>query len=835
MRDLLLVLICLFWIAGTVAASAAPAKSLELVRRGQPRAVLVIDSSRYPLQEDLTNQWATVQRTIGNIAGVVVEYISKSTGATLPVVDLATGQPPTDKVLIYLGRSRYVDSKLGRELDKLDPCGYFIRAVDEKTLIIAGPTSDGTEFGTYEFLERFAGIRWLFPTEVGDYVPKRRDLTVPLNTRIKDEPAFMQIVAVASEPTHQTWARRQRFFTRLNFHHNLVNLFPPQKYTQSHPQYFPLPSPDATARHLPQGHDETFQPCFTAPGIVEEAAKNIIEYFNGKPRIRSYSFGVNDTNRYCQCASCRQEYLPGEVYLGMAQYSDAYYKFVNAVVEKVLAVHPDVWFGCLAYSHVIKPPVKVGVHPRVIPFLTYDTMQLLDPERRRAHESLMQAWGEKCTFLGRYDYTYGNDHVPPRIYLHHWAQYVRWARDHQVKAWYAETYPFFGEAPKYYVMPRIWWNPDRDVDAILREWYQCAFGRAAAPMKAYFDHWEDYWTTRVPKTEHFARCKNDQYLLGNSGWLQAAKTEDIQKADAWIAQARKLADTPETQARVAVMARSWEYYRAIMETYIAREGSAERLTVEQALRLLDGKHSPLTQPLYQLREELMQDPILVFTWKHSYPYGNAERSPFLEAAETFLDTKDPRLAEKLGALAGGDKAELAGLSRVLLDVGQGRATNLVPNPGFEAADPLQGWWAGMHQPPGQVQITTAKPYEGTHAVVVTGSPQAYGGVFRSDVPVKPGRKYLFVLRARWTGQPAAATLCGMLTLFTEANGRSLHDTLRGYSFRGTEEWQTFVMETRPAPATAAKLLVRVDARWQPEEGHQAYFDDLRVYEVPAGP
>ncbi len=29
-----------------------------------------------------------------------------------------------------------------QELDRLDPCGYFIRAVDDRHLIIAGPTSE---------------------------------------------------------------------------------------------------------------------------------------------------------------------------------------------------------------------------------------------------------------------------------------------------------------------------------------------------------------------------------------------------------------------------------------------------------------------------------------------------------------------------------------------------------------------------------------------------------------------------------------------------------------------------------------------------------------------
>jgi hypothetical protein len=815
--------------AGT--AAAPPAGGVELVRDGKPRACLVVDSRRYPLKEDETNPWATVERTIANIAAVVVEYIGKSTGATLPVVDLATAQPPAEAVLIYIGRSDEVDRELGTELDRLDPSGYLIRSVGDRQVIIAGATSEGTEFGTYEFLERFVGIRWLLPTEVGDYVPEQQSLTLPAGTNLRDEPAFMQVPLVASMPTHRVWARRQRFWTRLNFHHNLVNLFPPTTYTKTHPEFFPILQPGGTERHLPAGNTEDFQPCFTAPGIVDEAAKTIIEYFNGNPRVRSYSFGVNDTGMYCQCETCRKEYLPGEIFLGMPCYSDAYFKFVNAVVEKVLRVHPDVWFGCLAYSNIGKPPVRVGVHPRVVPFLTYDTMQLLDPERRQAHEALVQAWGEKCTFIGRYDYTYGDDHVPPRLYLHHWANYVRWARDHKVKAWYAETYPFFGEAPKYYVMAKIWWNPDRDVDALLDEWYRLAFGPAAAPMKAYFEHWERYWTERVPQSEYFKRCKLDQYLLGAPGWLERLEPVDVAKADAWIAQAQQLADTRQTQARVAVMARAWEYYRAVIQTYIARGATDGRLSVEKALALLAARDVPLTQPLRALYDDLKQDPILVFTWQSSYPYGLAERAPFLDAAETYLDTRDGRLAQQLGVLDQGPNAELAALAATVLAVGEGRARNLVPNSGFEAEDPLAGWWAGVHLGTGTARSTTERPYAGAHAVEVTGTFDGYGGVFRTDVPVQPGKRYLFVLRARWEGEAGAGTTCGMLTQFRDAAGNTLPDSLRSHSFRCGADWRAFAVETRAAPAGTATLVARVDAMGQPKTGHQAFFDALEVYEI----
>ncbi|MBM4047048.1 MAG: DUF4838 domain-containing protein, partial [Planctomycetes bacterium] len=509
----------------------------------------------------------------------------------------------------------------------------------------------------------------------------------------------------------------------------------------------------------------------------------------------------------------------------------AYFKFVNAVVEKVLRVHPDVWFGCLAYSCIGKPPVKVGVHPRVIPFMTYDTMQLLDPERRRNHEALVKAWGEKCTFLGRYDYTYGDHHVPPRLYLHHWANYVRWARDHKVRAWYAETYPFFGEAPKYYVMPRIWWNPDRDVDTILDEWYRLAFGQAAAPMKAYFDHWETYWTKRVTQSEYFQRCKNEQYLMGGPGWLEGLTTDDIEKADAWIAQGKQLADTPQTRARVAVMARSWEYYRAIMQTYIARGKSADRLSVDNALALLEGKNVPLTQPLRALYDSLMRDPILIFTWNASYPYGTAERAPFLDAAETFLDTRDERLGQKLRSLSQGADSQLAGLAKTILAIAEGRAQNLVPNSGFEAQNPLDGWWCGMHRGTGTARLTGERPYEGAHAVEVTGTFDGYGGVFRKDVPVKPGKRYLFMLRARWEGEPGAGTTCQMLTQFCDATGRILPDSLRSYSFRCTAEWRAFTLETRPAPQETVSLVARVDALGQPKTGHRTCFDALEVCEI----
>lgn len=808
------------------------AEKIELVRKGLPCASLVIDSRRYPLKEDVTDQWLIYERTIKEIASEVAEYIFKSTGAKLPVVDLATEQPSAAQVLIYIGRSEYVDAATGRSLESLDPSGYLIRAVDGD-FIIAGPTSEGTEFGTFEFLERFVGIRWLFPTDVGDYVPKQINLVVPGSVNIKDEPAFIQVPQIAVGPTQRMWSRRMRFWTRLKFHHNLKNLFPPEKYTKTHPEFYPVLKAGSTERYLPPPNTEDWQPCFTAPGIVDEATKNINAYFDAAPRIKSYSFGINDTStsRWCQCENCRKEHITGETFLGMPSYSDVYFKFVNAVIEKVLKVHPDAWFGCLAYNNVGRPPVHVGVNLRLIPFLTYDTMQILGPERRKNYEALVEAWGKKCTFLGRYDYTYGADHVPPRLYMHFWAEQVRWARDHKVKAWYAETYPFFGEAPKYYVMAKIWWNPDRDVDAILDEWYRFAFGKAAEPMNAYFGHWEDYWTKRVPRGGYFKLVKDEQFLLGAIGWLEQLQTDDIVKADAWMAQSQKLADTPETKARVEVMVRSWKYYRAVMQTYLAQGATEGRLSIEKALTVFKNKELEPDFTIRDLHESLNKDPLLSFTWLSSYPYKNTERAPFLGGVETYLDIHDERLTWELGELSQDPDKRVAALANTVLGIVNGKAVNLVPNGGFEANEPLKGWWAGMHMGTGAAVITDEQPYAGNHALKVTGTFDGFGGAFRTDIPVQIGKSYLYVVRARWQGGPTPSTRSQMVTYYLDATRVEIPESRRISTFTCTDVWHAYVIETPEVPLGAVSMAVRVEALGQPKTGHAAYFDDLKVYEI----
>jgi hypothetical protein len=186
---------------GNIAWSAEP---IRIVLDGQPRAAVVLPA-------DVDGQTEAAAR-------VLVDYVRQSSGAELSIAKGSVSEADKQSVTIHVGRSEHVD-RLHPELDQLDDDGFVIHGVDPSQVIIAGPTPYGTEFGVYEFLERFVGVRWLLPGPDGDDVPAVRTITVAEGT-ITDEPAIFSRLFSGLRGGWQTkWARRNRMHGRVSFHH----------------------------------------------------------------------------------------------------------------------------------------------------------------------------------------------------------------------------------------------------------------------------------------------------------------------------------------------------------------------------------------------------------------------------------------------------------------------------------------------------------------------------------------------------------------------------------------------------------------------------------------
>ena len=140
--------------------TGAWAQELTVVRDGQPAAVIV-------LAPDASEQLAEA-------VGEMQALIERSTGACLELADEA----PAGMAAIHVGRTPAVQA-LGLDLGDLDGDGFVIQFPDERSVVILGPTDWGTEFGVYEFLERYVGVRWVMPGPAGTYVPTRESIVIP--------------------------------------------------------------------------------------------------------------------------------------------------------------------------------------------------------------------------------------------------------------------------------------------------------------------------------------------------------------------------------------------------------------------------------------------------------------------------------------------------------------------------------------------------------------------------------------------------------------------------------------------------------------------------------
>ncbi len=517
-----------------------------------------------------SNSKIVVDTDISAIGNLLAQEIGSSLGWSFEVVS----EIPAD--------GQYIHLHLG--CDEIPRDGFMYASENDREITLCASGESGLKFAVYDFAERHLGVRWLFPApdDLGTYRPSRDNLTVSFNNSVHI-PAYVnrRFSQGYVSKEYGTWADRLRMTTSESvFHHNLYNVFPPAQYRLSRPDFYPVhtdgiryPKPEyvgvcKTDPSLCTEENHRWQPVLTAPGITDEAVKNIRTYLTENPNTQWYSLGMNDSLTWGQ----QQQQGQPLNSLGYIHMSDYFFPWVNEVVSKVLETHPQSQFGLLAYHNLIDPPTQ-KLNDQVVPYITYDRMQWADPVRRQADISRTQQWAGKVNELGWYDYVYGDQirgdapfYDTPRVYPHLMAQYLRFGRDQGVRHYYAEAYPsteYWSEGPKLYVLSKLLWNPDLDVDALLVDWYQAAVGNEAATyLENYYAHWESFWTQRVPQTLWFQNRKADYLNFNTNTYLTILTVEDQTYLQAQMNGLRNATRGTEFEKRADFFLRAWDQVNA---------------------------------------------------------------------------------------------------------------------------------------------------------------------------------------------------------------------------------------------------------------------------------
>jgi hypothetical protein len=821
------------------ACGAATAADVVLVKEGQPQAQIVV-------ADGASDQVKQAAKTLS-------DYLRDASGPALPVIEEAALAAEAPGQLVFVGQTQRWPVPFPQGFDH----DGFVILARGRAVSICGPTDWGTEFGVYEFLERYVGVRWLMPGENGTDIPLRPTLSVP-EGRVQDQPVFFsRLLSGLYSGAAQQWARFNRMHGRVSFHHNLLRVFPWKQYAESHPEFYPMCPPswrghdfvnEPAVRYLPHADDdENWQPCLTAAGSVDEAAKNIIRFFDEHPQETSFSLGMNDSGRFCLCDNCRARISGDKNYLGWINYSELYYDWCNQVIERVLKVHPDKWFGCLAYFNVATPPQTVKVNPRLVPYITYDRMTWLDPKRREAGHQATREWQASVPSFAWYDYIYGTPYCLPRIYVHHAGEYLRYGADHGVKAHYAEIYANFGEGPKPYLHLKLWWNPRRDVDAMLQEWYQCCVGPEAAPFLAqYYAIWERFWTKDILTSAWF-KDAGTWLPFSDPGYLGSVKLADITRSRKLLEDTIAHTKTDQQRARAELLEKAFQYYEACAISYLAsRDLPPAPKTEAEAVALLD--RSMQAMAMAHKRRHLIthvypNDPVLLHPLSidtYLTPSATTWGGNVLWQMADWVRRGDNAVRRRIEQLAQGAEDEaVRNQAGLLLRIVDGKNTLVSRNPSFEEGEGEGSvewtYWLKPDEPPltplGRMLRSQDVAHTGTYSLLAEGLQR--GAPVQTIETPGPGKYAAIAWVYVPEGQPRMGSLQFVITPLDEA-GRNLPGFETTVE-RSAGAWALGVLGFDLPESLEGRRIKHLRllpiVNGHDEKGGKVYWDDVGLYRI----
>lgn len=456
-------------------------------------------------------------------AELLVETVAAMGGPRLPLVAKPTGKRPA----IHVGETDFAKALLKDFPAGCDRDAFQIRLADPKNLVLLGKCPVATGYAVREFLEAFGGVMWVWPGEGGTVIPKRRAWRPDVVSKT-EVPAFgMRRFTCVSDGMCEAFRLQTESPDEFRglYSHNSWKVIPKSEWA-THPEYFNW----RDGVRLKPARMKT-QLCVSNPEVVNRFVEAAKRFFASHPVAETFSVtqGDGDIDYFCKCPECRAYDVPGEKGL-----SDRYYAFANRVAEGLSKTLPGKKIVELAYGEATcDPPVRTALRADVMPCLVLPSMR----DKRKS----VEAWAAKTDRQLVYFHLFGKP--APKLYAHRFAECVRFLRGQKVVGVCGEiapAHPRLGgsyeiDGPRTWILAKLMWNPDADVDALLDRFCRGFYGSAAKPMRAFYARLEEAWE-RLDDKWNF----RVDYAMDRDGYVLYTD-EDIAFLKARLAEAKALA------------------------------------------------------------------------------------------------------------------------------------------------------------------------------------------------------------------------------------------------------------------------------------------------------
>lgn len=453
------------------------------------------------------------------------DFFEQISGARLPIMTDEQTLAGSEIILGDNGHLRAI--RVAVDFDSLGDEGFVI-VTTPPHLVIAGGRRRGTLYGVYTFLEDYLGCRWFTPTV--SRIPRMSRVEVgPID--IRKTPALEYREVCFLDAFDGDWAARNKLNSSgaaltekhggktsyFPFVHSFFTLIPPDKYFDTHPEWFSL----VDGRRTLTGRYKRTQLCLTNEAMIQQAITQVKEWIREHPEANIISISQNDgPGGWCECENCAAL----EEREGGAHSAPIIY-FVNRIAEAVAVDHPHLAIDTLAYSYSRQAPKTLKPLPNVIVRLTTGSCGShaigdVNCSMNAPLRNDLRDWFRLTRRIYVWDYIVNfYQYLLPFPNLHTLGPNIRFFIDHGVRGIFEQgsgDVPHSDCAPlKMYLLAKILWNPECDKDKVVAEFLEAYYGPASEPIGRYLELLEhevkagDYtWFHMSP----FERSSHPNYL-----------------------------------------------------------------------------------------------------------------------------------------------------------------------------------------------------------------------------------------------------------------------------------------------------------------------------------
>lgn len=405
-------------------------------------------------------------------AMLLQDFVGQSTQASLPV--LRGNQ---------LKRLRKGDVLIGDGFDNkelvhetLHEDGFWISTEDGFLRIVSGGDG-GSIYAVVTLLEKYLGVNYWGEKEYS--LDKMADVVLP-RMNLVDEPAFSHRQTHfygMSDPYYWLFSRYEwvdeLFVGSRLWVHTFRRLMPVSKYGKTHPEYYAY----INGRRRP---DNVSQLCLTNPDVLEIMTHQLDSLFKVYPERNMISVSQNDGNdSWCRCEAC-QKVIDEE-----GSVSGLYLRFVNELARRF----PDKQISTLSYLFTETPPKHVRPLPNVNIMLcnincTHELPLDETPSGQRFMSSL-EKWASMTNNIFLWDYGINfHNYLAPFPNFHVLGKNMQLFKKNHVNVYFHQLSATRGESwaeLRTWLVYKLMWNPDADVDELIWYFLKGYYGETSAP------------------------------------------------------------------------------------------------------------------------------------------------------------------------------------------------------------------------------------------------------------------------------------------------------------------------------------------------------------------